>query len=373
MAFNPGNKTTFTDVTDHILDLKDGLTFLRPSGDGVNFIKRIGTNGFVAKSFKHEWNEVALAGRSETVTFADATGTSVDVADAYIYQVNDLVRVENEIVRVTALADADTLTVTRGYAGSTAAAHDAKTAINLGSADPENSDAPAGMADSSTRPYNYVQTFTRSVDLSNDEIAQAHNEGNPMVGQVKRRFIEWNQKLSSAVFYGVRYSDTSNKISVMGGLKQFVTTNPTSAGGALSLALIDAEIKQIVDAGGDPKVMVMGTTQKQKLDALDASLVRIGKKTRVGGNPDVQTWQSGILDHTIDIIVDPTILPSELWILDTDYIKVGPLSNNGVNGAVHVEDASTPGKDGKKRVIRGKYTMEVLNEKAHSYLYALTT
>lgn len=376
MAFIPGAKTYFSDSNDHILDLKNGLDFLDAGNSAIALLKKIGTNGFTAKSVKHEWTETALATREETVTLADGSVTTLTVADAYVYQVNELIRIENEIVRVTAIASATTLTIVRGYAGTTGAAHSSKTAFTVGVADPENSEAPAGISDSASRLYNYVQTFTRGVELSNDEIAQLSTEGNALNGQLERRFIEINRQLARALFYGVRYEDTTNKIHTMGGLKQFVTTNVDNVAGALTLADIDAQILAIVEAGGDPKCMVMSPRQKQKLDALDANLVRIGKKdseSHTGGNPNVMTWQSGILGKPLDLIVDQSILNDELWILDTDHVAIGNLSNNGVVGNFHVEDATTPGQDGKQKVIRGKYTMTVAQQKAHAYLYGLTT
>lgn len=374
MAFQPGNRTSFANQNDHILDLKDGLSFLRPKSDGIALLKKIGMHGFEAKSFKHEWTETLLAGRRETVTLADGVGVTLTVADAYIYQVNDLIRIESEIVRVTAIASATTLTIVRSYAGTTGVAHAAKVAVNLGSADPENATAPAGMTDNPSRPYNYVQTFTRAVDLSADEIAQASTMGNPMTKNVARRFIEWTQKFSAAMFYGVRYEDTTNNIHVMGGLKQFVTTHVVNVAGALTIANIDSQIKAIVDAGGDPDVIVVNTKQKQKLDALDANVIRTGKRNsdQVGGQNISQTWQSGILDHELDVIVDLSLNDDELWILDTDYINIGSLNNNGVDGSVKVYDASTPGQDGTRKVIRGKYTMEVMQQTAHAYNYGLT-
>jgi hypothetical protein len=375
MAFIAGVRDSYSDADERLIDLKDGLAYLKPRNDGIGLLKRIGMSGFVAKSVKHEWNEVSLAARREAVAAGGILigDADVTVADAYIYQVNNLIRIEAEILRVTAIKDATTITCARGEAGTAAAGHAAtKPIVLLGVAEAENAAAPAGRSDNHERLYNYVQTFTTGVEMSNDEVMALNVEGNPLTGQLKRRTIEWYQRFAQAFFYGVRYDDTTNKRRFMGGLKQFITTNPTSAGGALSLALIDAEIKQIVDAGGDPKVMVMGTKQKQKLDALDASLVRLGKKEHIGGNPDVQTWQSGIMDHSVEIIVDPTILDDELWILDTDYIKIGYFAGNGQSGALGVHDATTPGTDGVKKVLRGKYTVEVLNEKAHSFLYALT-
>ena len=374
MAFIPGAKTTFSDSNDHILDLKNGLDFLSPSMDGIALLKRIGTNGFQAKSFKYEWTETNLSARGETVTFADGSGTTATVADAYIYQINELLKVESEVIRVTAIASATTLTVVRAYAGTTGAAHSSKTMYSLGSADPENAQAPAGIQDSAARLYNYVQTFTRGVELSNDEIAQLSTDGNHLNGQLERRFIEANRQLARAFLYGVRYEDSTNKIHAMGGLSQFVTTNVTNVAGALTIAAIDAKILAIVQAGGDPKLIAVSPTQKQKLDALDANVVRTGKRSsdKVGGANITQTWQSGILTHEIDVIVDHGILTDELWILDTDYVKVGPLSSNGVEGAFHVEDATDPGQDGKQKVIRGKYTVEVGQQTAQARLYGLS-
>lgn len=375
MGFTSGQKFTTTDSADHILDLRNGMDFLNPGNDAIALLKKIGTNGFMAKSTKHEWTETALAARGETVTLADGSGTTLTVADARIYQVGELIRVENEIVLVSAVASATTLTIVRGYGGTTGAAHSAKKAYSLGSADAEGADAPAGIADSGSRLYNYVQTFTRGVQLSNDEVAQLSTEGNPMNKQLERRFIEINRQLAKSLFYGVRFEDTSGTAPRrgMGGLKQYVTTNVTAVGGALSLSAIDAKILAIVQAGGDPKIMVVSPYQKQKLDALDTNKVMGGKREMsTGGNPMVSTWQSGILSHTLDVIVDQTINDDELWILDTDWLKIGPYENNGAGGAFHVEDAKLPGGDYQKKIIRGKYTMEVGQEKAHAYLYTLS-
>lgn len=371
--FISGNRTTYDGAgSDVLLDLRDGLDFLNPRNDGIGLLKRLGLDGITPTSTKYEWTETALAVRKETVTLADGSGTTLTVANAKQYQVNELIRIESEIVRVTAVASATTLTIVRGYAGTTGAAHSAKYAYSLGSADPENSAAPAGISDDGDRLYNYVQTFTRGVDLSNDEIAAASTDGNPLTGQVERRYIEFMRNIAAAMFYGVRYNDTTNKIRAMGGLKHFVTTNVTNVAGALALANIDSTILAIVEAGADPSIIITSPYQKQKLDALDANKQYLGKQEHTGGNLITNSWQSGVLDHPLDVMVDHTLARDELWILTPEMIKLGCLSRNGVVGTPHVEDASTPGQDGKKRVMRAKVTMEVVQQKAHGYLYGLS-
>lgn len=373
MAFVAGNKSTFDNVdSDKLLDLKDGLDFLNPRQDGIALLKRLGTNGFTFANHKQEWKEVSLATRREEVTI-DGSSTSLTVADAHQYSVNTLLKIEDEVVRVTAIASATVLTVQRAAVGTTAAVHTAALMFSLGTSPTEGSDAPAGVEDTGAWLYNFDQTFERAVSLTNDDIARLSVEGNPMKGQIERRFIEVNRELFQALCYGVRFQDTTDNFYTVGGFTQFVTTNVDDVAGALSVAAIDAIIKAIVDAGGDPKVMAMGTYQKQKLDALDANLVRIGKKEpNTGGNPMNMTWQSGILDHTVDIIVDHTILDDQLFILDTDYVEIGHKSHHGINGAFHIEDSTTPGADRKSRVLRGKYSARFRQEKSCGYLFGLT-
>lgn len=370
-GFVSGAKFYTTDAADHKLDLADGLKYLDPVG-AIRLLQMIGLNGFSAKSVKHEWSETQLAGRGETVTIAASGTNPITVANAYIYQVNELLRCEDEIIRVTAIASATTLTVTRGYAGTTAAAHSAKRLFTVGSADPENSLAPAGIGDTGDRLYNYVQTFTKAVEASSDEIAQWSTEGNHYNGMVERRYKEIMQQIASAVIHGVRYEDTSLKIRAMGGIRQYMTTNVQNVGGALGISVIDAQILNIVLAGGDPKVIVTHPYQKQKLDALDNNKQYLGKMEHTGGGLITNTWQSGILDHPIEIITDTSLLQDQMLILDTEHIKIGPLSNNGVNGALTSEDVTAPGQDGKKSLLRAKLTMEVGLEKAHAFMFGLS-
>lgn len=372
-----GNRTTFDDQDDHILDIERGIKFLNPRDNGIKFIKRLIANrgDNVAKSFKHEWNETALPVRKETVSLAADDTTTLTVANAYGYQVGDLLQIVNEVVRVTAIASATTLTITRGYAGTSAVIHASKVAYNLGSAAAENADAPAGTSLNSDRLYNYVQTFDRSVDLSNDEIAQMSAEmGNPMNAQLERITLFFWKLFAQAAFYGTRYEDATNKIHVMGGVNQFLTSNVTNVAGALTVSSIDTLILAIVNAGGNPDVIVVSPTQKQKLDALDSNVVRTGKRNsdHVGGNPIVMTWQSGVLDYELDIIVDHTIKTDELYILDSSYVELVPLVNNGINGKLSVEDATAPGKDGKKKVLRAKYTLVFRLQGGMGKLYGLT-
>lgn len=54
---------------------------------------------------------------------SDAAATSIDIDDTTVFIVGDFIKIASEILRITALTDADTLAVTRGEMGTTAATH----------------------------------------------------------------------------------------------------------------------------------------------------------------------------------------------------------------------------------------------------------
>ena len=192
---------------------------------------------------------------------------------------------------------------------------------------------------------------------------------------MKMRMVEIMQELSASLWYGVRDAVViSDKIRYsMGGINQFLSSNVVNAGGGLSIPLIDARIKAIVDAGSNPNCIVLGTTQKMKLDALDNSKQFLTKSEHTGGGLITTQYQCGVTDDTLEVIVDHTLNPDEVYILDTNKIKVGyKVGKNGHRGFKQ-EDVTPIGRDGVKFAIRGKYSVRVDFEKGLAKLYGLTT
>lgn len=373
MTFISGARLTTDDTNDHKEDLRDALDWLSPKQDGIAFLKKIGLKGFTFSNPKFEYTEDALAPRRQTIT-TDNVATSIAVTDSTHIPVDSLMRVEDEIMRVTGKADGTHITVTRGYGATAAAAHTAKSLIRLGTARPENSDPLDGVTSNATKLYNYQQLFERNVEMSNDEYDQLTTAGNMLSHQLKMRMVEIMQELSASLWYGVRAAVVVSGKTVysMGGINQFLTTNVTNAAGALTVALIDARIKEIVDAGGNPDCIVLSTTQKMKLDALDTAKQLLSKSEHTGGGLVTTQYQCGVMDGTLQVIVDHTLNPDELYVLDTSKIKIGyKVGKNGHRGFKQ-EDVTPIGRDGVKFAIRGKYSVRVDFEKGLAKLYGLT-
>lgn len=374
LGYVSGARLTTDDTTDHIKDLSNGIDWLEPDQGGVALLKRLGMNDLTFHNTQFFWHETELAPRKMVATVADAVTTGITVPDANHVALDTLFRWDNEIVRVTAKPNATTLTVTRGFNGTTPVAHAGTAMIRIGTARPENSDALDGVTDNAVELFNYQQLFERNVEMSNDEYDQMSTGENPLTGNLKRRYIEIIQELASAVMYGVKGATvvSGKTIWSMGGIRQFLQTNVSNAAGAgVSVALIDNVLKQITDAGGNPKIMAVSTTQAIKLSALDANKIMIGKKEHVGGNPVTTTWQSVVLKQPLDLLVDNTLKDDEIYFLDDSTIKVGAKQGRKGKRSFKQEDVTPVGRDGVKFAVRGKYSLKVETEKANGLLYGL--
>lgn len=368
----PGALDWFTTDVDKIEDLSDMLDYLPETSMDVALLRRWGLNGAGVSQPEFKWQQTALRPRGETITVADDSTTAITVADSGVYQIGELVRCEAEVMRVTARGSTTSITVTRGYAG-TAAAHSAKLLYSLGMAPGDNATPGTAVGRTPEELTNYVQPFETPVEASWLQMASKTTDGgNTIDKQLEMVFTEINRQLARAVLYGLKKKDTTNKVWAMDGLFPQITSNVTNVGGALTIAAIDALILSIVNAGGNPTTLSLSPYQKQKLDALDANKQFLGKKEHTGGNLITNTWQSGILNRELDVVVDKSLMNDHLLITDDEFVEIGAMEGNGLSGKWATYNASAPGQWGKKQVVRGVYYNKLHNEKAAGYLYGLS-
>lgn len=111
------------------------------------------------RRFVGDWPELDTAAAS-----ISSSGTSLQIADSTKYAVNWLIQLDQEVMRITALADATHLTVLRGVRGSTAASHANATTILVRPqfSDLEVLDALNAGIDA-TYPYFYKDNLDTSI------------------------------------------------------------------------------------------------------------------------------------------------------------------------------------------------------------------
>jgi len=161
-----GPETTYSSNMVEVRQLEEMLTLISPDEQPVLDLIGLGSGGSVS-NWKVEWQEDEIF---PTVAYIDETGnitsgvtnftiqadTSAGSATGFVMP-GDLLKVEDEIMWVTAV-DGEEVYVTRGYSGSTAAAHNDNVQIDIiGRALQEGSSPGYARYIAPTQPYGVTQ------------------------------------------------------------------------------------------------------------------------------------------------------------------------------------------------------------------------
>lgn len=229
---------------------------------------------------KVEWlDETLLTPRSTIATTATTAQTYISVAsgDQVKFSTGDVVVIAGETLRVTGWGTTtDTLTVTRGYAGTSATVATSAAVVGVGTALAEGSDpSTARYVDRSNR-YNMTEIFgPYAVQISGSEnVVRKYGIGGPggeLQHQVANRLKELAIAIEQAVVYGQRVEDTTNKWRTMGGLDYWITTNVDTTTTTLTESSLLTLAQTVFDAGGEPDRVVVGSKQKRIISAFTSS------------------------------------------------------------------------------------------------------
>ena len=230
-----GRMTTYDLTVGLYLDIENMIHLLDPfdiplqGGSGADGRSALSTGTCFEK--KVEWlDETLLVARSLLVGAhsTNATFVTVTTGDQLRFSTGDVILVENEYMRITGYGStADTLLVTRTYAGTGRDARVGQVAVGVGTALAEGADPENARAIDRANRYNITQIFgPTAVQVSGSENA-VKKYGIEGVGefqhQVANRTKELAVSIDQALVYGVRLEDGANKWRTMGGLDYFIT------------------------------------------------------------------------------------------------------------------------------------------------------
>ncbi|AXN39847.1 SU10 major capsid protein [Peribacillus butanolivorans] len=317
----------------------------------------------------HQWFEDEMYADESTVVGAVTNvATTVVVADAEPFRVNHVIKIGDELLLVTAInVGTKTLTVTRGYASTTAAAiaDAAKVEVQFVEG-AEGSDVRSARYKARVAKSNKTQIFDDSVEISGTAAAvQQYGIGDLYEYEKQKKQVELALSLEKALINGVQYE--SGQIRQMKGIRQFIQTNVTNVAGAISLDAITNLGQSIYEAGGfatggDFKVIV-GAKQKRKLSALDTNKVQIGR----GENSRGEVVDKLINDFgEFEIALNNNLAADELLFVDANRIAIRPLVGREFFHKYMGEKG-----DYTVGMLVGEYTLEFQQEKAHGRLKGL--
>lgn len=317
------------------------------------------------QNVEHQWFEDEMYSDEAAVVGAKAAdATTVVVADADPFAANTVVKIGEELMLVTAVAG-ETLTVQRGYAGTTAAAiEDGAIAEFQFVEGEEGADARNARYKARKRNSNITQIFDETITITGTAAAVANHGIDDIYEYEKsKKQLELALQLEKALINGIKYESPDGLVRQMGGVRSFIKTNVIdAAAGALNDEMINDAMQKMYEkgafnSGGNFKIMV-GAKQKRAISNFEKSAIRIDRADNGRGK---------VVDHFVsdfgnaEILLNNNLAPGELLIVDTNRLAVKPLVGRNFTHEYL-------GKKGDYYAgqIVGEFTLEFLQEKAHA-------
>jgi hypothetical protein len=328
-----------------------------------------------ATNVLHEWLEDSL--NPNTIVSSTAINTSTGDAQIAVHsggsavtpylQVGAIVKNTNtgEFLQISAISG-NTITLTRGFGGSTASTIAAGHSLYLISdAALEGSDVTADISRPRSRKSNYCQIFKKDIIVSgtHQAVTALGNIQDEYDYQKMQRMKETLRDLEKAVINGLSSGNTLGSASLtrtMKGLWSSIATNSSSVGVTLTPDIVDTVISAAYNNGASEdqlSLIVCDPLYKRQFDKFNESRTEV-----MQGGSEEGRYQRQITvyegSYGVHRILRSRWMPSNSFmVIDPNRVKVVPLAGRSFQ---HIEVARTG--DSKKGMVLGEYTLEVRNE-----------
>lgn len=180
--------------------------------------------------------------------------TDVDVTANWgeAFAAGDVILIGDELLKITGVSN-DTLTVTRGFGGTTNVVHSTGDEIlGVGTILAEGSIGDEQFT-GRTKSSNYTQIWTSKIQITRTarRIPKYGMPGGELPRQVRKVMFAEGVNMEHAALYGVKYQ--SGNVRATGGLKAFLTSNVIGNGASgdwLTVNEIQTRQQVAYDAGG---------------------------------------------------------------------------------------------------------------------------
>ncbi len=253
------------------LDVRDFIFQLEPEeAPFVALLNKVRKES--TKDVEFFWFEDRLVGKYTAISKTTnsvgytAAATSLVVDDADIFLPYDIVKNTrtDEVMLVTAVNVAtNTITVRRGWGYTPAAAiQDDDPMFKLGNAQKEGWTAPESMVTTKSRLSNYIQIFSRTVELTTTANAVSTYGGNRRNYERKKVALELKRDLESQLLFGEPKLDTSEGEPryQTGGLLYFLkkggSPNLNGNGKRMNKTAFDMFLRDAFTYGSSEKILI---------------------------------------------------------------------------------------------------------------------
>jgi hypothetical protein len=267
-----GMSSTYDLTVGVVVNMDEGIYMLSPvdtpllTGMGADGMTIIGVESLDERQFSWMSDNI-LTPRSALAAILVTAGTVVTVTAGQRerFSTGDILYFEldgntTEAARVTGYGTtADTLIVSRAWAGTAQQYATSSLVVGLGSALPEGSNPEAARMIDRVESTNVTQIFgPTKVDLSRTEQqVRKYGVSNEFARQLAARMKENAIQREQAYLYGYRVDSTSLEARTTGGLRFYITSNLNATATQLTAANIQAAQQTGYNAGGFADI-VMG-------------------------------------------------------------------------------------------------------------------
>lgn len=370
-----GQRFTYSDTVNEAIDMSDALDILRPTETPL--LKLIGKDSTrdTVKNTKHEWLEDDLRGQTTNAASGEANNTTdpdtwtITTGDGVKFRTDDILRIENELVLVTGTA-ASTITVSRGYGGSTNAAHPGTPLITLIAPAIKQGITTPGEARTTTKTgkYNYTQIFEETVKSSATNQATAkYTMQNDVEYQIGNQMEIIGTNMEKVLIFGRKVAPAAGVAGAMDGIRAVLSTNVYDKSGAvLSQTMLEDALQDVWSAGARSSHLFVNAAQKRRINSFLDPYRQAGYKDEALGNT-VSAYDTDF--GTVTVVLDRWMPTDEVLIIDKSRIGFGPLRGR----ALSMVKLPPTTKESDVWEISGEYTAEVRLEKSHARLHTLST
>lgn len=365
------NKIDFSDVLSAILHLESNL---------VGRIK-VATGEERAFDTTHKWPEDALAPNTVTVaedTFSasdPANGGNLVLATGHANRLRigsllmDIASGKREVFQVTAIVDAQTVTVTRGYGTTSAEIHQTDATFRIiGMPIQENKIAQVTddiWSGDASANENFTQLFERVISIGDtvqilSKNGIYHGIKDKIAHEVAKRTIEMKDELADSIINGIK-SSTSGSDSVyrtMSGLIEQLMTGGSlhdSTSEAFTEGVANDMVSAVLDQGGQPNTLALSSALVAAVHTWDQDRVRVSPdSTKTGRYISKWRTQRGV---ELDIVWDRFVPDDCAGVIDLSKMKILPLAGDEWHG-------EKMARTGRITVMQlsGQYTLEIRNK-----------
>jgi hypothetical protein len=256
--------------------------------------------------------------------------TSIVVSDATIFDIGDVIQLEQEYLLVTATTTAtNTLTITRGYAGTTAAAHNDLLPVYLVSN--SRTGAEVNLTSVSRIPQAITQ-YCQTVQHAYQVGGALQSDSNYVTGFAtpldRDRMLAMQHVMDdfeSACYYGkgVPLSSATSR-PLMKGIQSLIQTNsvtaPVNSAAYKPSDLVRDTIQACFNGGGNPTVMVVSTDFLSGFAVWGHAAMRLPAGSNVFGTP-IDLFEAPFLSG-ISIIPAPLLRPGTAICLSDSEVRI---------------------------------------------------